>query len=120
MKNISFALTTQQVRERTKTVTRRLGWKNVKRGELLQACVKCQGLKKGQHPEKLCTIRVVKVSREALEVLTDSLDYGFSETTKEGFPDGNRHWPSEFVAMFCDHNGCTPKTIVTRIEFEYV
>jgi len=34
-RNISFALTTQQVRNRTKTVTRRAGWLFLKAGDIL-------------------------------------------------------------------------------------
>jgi hypothetical protein len=39
---------------------------------------------------------------------------------REGFgwhPDYK--WPSSFVAMFCaTHRGCTPDTVITRIEFK--
>jgi len=29
--------------------------------------------------------------------------------------------PEEFVAMFCaSHKDCTPTSVITRIEFEYV
>lgn len=28
--------------------------------------------------------------------------------------------PAEFVAMFCEHNRCSPGTAVNRIEFEFV
>jgi len=44
-RNISFALTTKQIRNRSKTVTRRLGWLHIKKGDVLNACVKCMGLK---------------------------------------------------------------------------
>lgn len=111
MRNISFALTTNQIRNRTKTVTRRLGWKNLKPGDLLQACVKCQGLKKGEHPEKLCVIRVVSVRREKL------WEVNGMECVLEGFP---FKLPEHFTQMFCRHNKCEAWTEVTRIEFEYV
>lgn len=123
-RNISFAFTKEQIRKRTKTVTRRMGWMNLKVGELLNAVVKCQGLRKGEKIEKLATIRVKHVRREFLDRLTceDNLDYGFAETAKEGFADGHPlHWPSEFVAFFCrSHKSCLPDSMVTRIEFEYV
>jgi hypothetical protein len=120
-RNISFALTTDQIRNRTKTVTRRLGWKNLKPGEILQACVKCMGLKPGEKIERLGLIRVVSVRQEALNVIAADLGYGFDETTKEGFPFGHgKHWPSEFVDMFCRSMGCDPDAEVTRIEFEYM
>lgn len=123
MRNISFSLTTEQVRNHTKTVTRRLGWNNVKPGELLQACVKCQGIKKGQHPEKICVIRVKSVNRERLDSININGNLSsynrcpLCECRDEGFPG---MFPGEFIRMFCDHNGCNPDDLVTRIEFEYV
>jgi hypothetical protein len=117
-RNISFALTTEQIRNRTKTVTRRLGWKNLKPGEILQACVKCMGLKPGEKIERLGLIRVVSVRQEALFHLIDC-QYGDSEAAKEGFPGMTGR---EFVEMFCRHmkplSGVM--TEVTRIEFEYL
>lgn len=61
------------------------------------------------------------VRREPLRAMLDDLDYGFRECELEGFgthPD--YRWPSAFVAMFCaTHKGCTPETMVTRLEFAY-
>jgi hypothetical protein len=114
-RNISFALTTDQIRNRTKTVTRRVGWKFLKAGDTLNACVKCMGLKPGEKIERLATIRVVDVRREPL----DSPYYaqkGLLESRREGF-DISYH---KFVAMFCQHMKCEPTQEVTRIEFEYV
>ena len=59
MRNISFSMTTEAVRRREKTVTRRLGWWNLKPGTVLQAVEKAQGLKKGEHVKPICLIRVV-------------------------------------------------------------
>ena len=67
--NISFSLTTQQVRDRTKFVTRRNGWKNARIGQVLDACVKCMGLKKGEKIEKICQIRLTGVRQERLDRL---------------------------------------------------
>jgi hypothetical protein len=80
------------------------------------------GLKPGEKIDRLCLIRVVGVRREQLRRMTDELDYGLSETTLEGFPEGHqKHCPSEFVSMFCaSHKGVTPDSTITRIEFEYV
>ena len=121
-RNISFALTTEQIKNRTKTVTRRDGWARVSIGEILNGCVKCMGLKPGEKIERLCQIRVTNVRREPLRRLTDDLDYGFRETTLEGFPEGHpKHFQSAFVEMFCaSHGGVTPDSTITRIEFEYV
>jgi len=122
VRNISFALTVPQVMEGTKTVTRRLGWMHLKVGDQLRPVRKCMGLRPG---EKLDVLRdpiiVVDVRREPLRRMTDDLDYGFTECVLEGFgahPD--YRFPSAFVDMFCaTHRGCTPDTLVTRIEFAY-
>lgn len=120
-RNMSFSLTTPQVRARTKTVTRRLGWYFLKPGEVVQAIEKGQGLKKGKHVSRLCLIRIVSTRIEPLRAMTDDLDYGFAETSREGFLEGDpKHFPSEFVSMFCNHNRCSPSMRVNRIEFEYL
>ena len=123
MRNMSFALTTAQVVAGTKTVTRRMGWKNLKPGDMLRPVKKCMGLKPGEKIEPLRgPVRVVSVTREPLRRMTDNLRYGFAECEHEGFAEHPEFkWPSEFVAMFCTtHKGCTPEMEVTRIEFEYV
>lgn len=122
MRNMSFALTVTPIMESTKTVTRRLGWLHLKVGDQVRPVKKCMGLRPG---EKLDVLRdpltVISIRREPLKAMTDDLDYGFAECAKEGFgghPD--YRWPSSFVAMFCaTHKGCSPDTIVTRIEFAY-
>lgn len=125
MRNISFALTTRQIRERTKTVTRRRGtwWaKILKPGDLLCAVEKSQGIKKGGLV-RLGVIRVVSVRVESLWEITapDNLErygaWGRVETQREGFVamDG-----VDFVKIFTDHMGGAPSQPVTRIEFEYV
>jgi hypothetical protein len=121
MKNISFALTTQQIKDGKKTVTRRLGWLKLKPGDLLQPVKKCMGLKKGESMEPLRgPIRVISVRREPLRKLTDNKVYGFLETRREGFYNTVYEWPSVFVDFFCStHKKCTPDTLITRIEFEY-
>ena len=108
MKNISFFHTQEQIKNRTKTVTRRLGWKKLKDGEMLQAVVKCQGLKKGEKIEKLAIIKVVKVNVEPLNTITaeDVIKEGFNTTTQE------------FVEFFCKSMKCNTTDDVTRIEFE--
>ena len=110
-RNISFALTTQQIRDRTKDVTRRLGWLFLSAGERLHACVKCQGLRPGEAIERLALIEVVSVRREPLDSVTQD------DVRREGFHDMTT---AEFVEMFCEHMGCERQTIVTRIEFRYV
>jgi hypothetical protein len=119
---MSFALTTEQIRAGTKTVTRRAGWRFLKEGDLVHPVLKAMGLRPG---EKIAPvrgpIRIVSVRREPLRMMTDDVDYGYEEVRREGFADHpTLHGPSEWVRMFCTtHKGCTPDTIVTRIEFEY-
>ena len=110
-RNISFALTTKQIRDRTKTVTRRKGWKFLKVGDVLNGCVKCMGLKPGEKIERLGQVRVTRVNREPLCVIDDV------DTAREGFPEMKA---AEFVRMFCQHMGGDEAQEVTRIEFEYV
>jgi hypothetical protein len=121
MRNISFSMTTEAVRNRTKTVTRRLGWWNLQPGTVLQAVEKAQGLKKGEHVKPICLIRVVSVQHEGLyQIGNFELHEGRSaedEVKLEGFPD---LMPSQFLDMFCKANKCTGFQGVNRIEFEYV
>ena len=110
MRNISFMHTTQQFKTRTKTVTRRTGWRTLKAGDELCAVEKRQGLERGEKVVRLGHIKVTDVRREPLRRMLDDLDYGLAETTREGFPSGDPlHSPSEFVEFFCrTHKGCTP------------
>lgn len=122
MRNISFMHTTEQVRARTKTVTRRLGWLFLKPGDLLCAVEKSQGLGKGGRIKRICTIRVVDVRREKLYRMMLEAGYGPAECALEGFPPPHVNSdPREFVKFFCaSHKGCMPASMVTRIEFAYI
>ncbi len=110
-RNISFALTTEQIIDKSKTVTRRLGWWFLKPGDILNACKKCQGLKRGEKIKRLCQIRIVHV-RKVLLCNMEPLDY-----VKEGFPQLDN---DEFVKMFTKEMKCDRAEFVNRIEFEYV
>lgn len=122
MRNMSFALTTAQILDQSKDVTRRLGWTFLKVGDLLRPVRKCMGLRPG---EKLQVLRdsiiVVSLRRERLDRIVTDLDYGIEEIRREGFSDHPIYrWPSEWVQMFCStHKGCIPDTVITRIEFSY-
>lgn len=111
MRNMSFSITTEQIKNRTKTVTRRLGWLFLKEGELVQAVEKCQGLKKGEKVKKLVVIRVKLILRMGLCFTPHD------DCEKEGFP---KLSSEQFIRMFCKANKCTRETIITRIAFEYV
>jgi hypothetical protein len=117
MRNMSFAITTAQILEQSKDVTRRLGWEFLKVGDVLQPVKKCMGLRPGERIEKLGSpIRVVDLRRERLDRMA-AISYGFEECRREGFPEMS---PAEFMTMFCaTHKGCTPETVITRIEFSY-
>lgn len=112
MRLISFALTRPQVVAQTKTVTRRMGWLDLKVGERLQGCEKVMGRRHGEPLIRLCVIEVVSVRRERLDAITQA------DVAAEGFP----NWtPRHFVPFFCEsHAKCKPSTRITRIEFRYV
>lgn len=111
-RNMSFMLTTKQVRKRTKTVTRRLGWNSLKPGDLVWAVEKAIGLRKGEHVKRIALIRIVSVRRERLNAITQD------DCRREGFPNLT---VAQFVWFFCYHNKtCQPNTLVNRIEFQYV
>lgn len=116
---ISFSMTTPQFIAGTKDVTRRMGWLTLKAGDELIAVEKAMGLGKGGKVNRLGLIRIISVRREALREITDRDDgYGLEETRREGFPCCS---PPMFISFFCEgHKGCTPDSIVTRIEFEKI
>ncbi len=110
-RNMSFALTTEQFNNRTKTVTRRAGWQFLKAGDVVQGCKKCMGLKPGEKLERLGLIRIIDVRREPLDAIKKD------DVIREGFPD---YTVSSFVLMFCLHMKGGPGQFVTRIEYEYL
>lgn len=114
---MSFAHTTAQMRAREKTVTRRIGWQDLRPGTMLLAVEKVMGLRKGQRQEVLGTIRVVSVRQETLGELLRADNYGVEEMALEGFPGRS---PQDFVSWLI---GCTPgllpESVITRIEFEH-
>ncbi len=120
MRNISFAHTTQQIRDRQKTVTRRVGWRFLRPGERLSAVEKSRGLAKGESVQRLATIRVVDVREERLDRMIEDWEYGVTECRLEGFAnDEILRNPNYFVAWFAVNHGCRQDSLVTRIEFEY-
>jgi hypothetical protein len=125
MKTMQFRHTADRIKDRSQTVTRRLSAKGIKVGDLLEAINQRTPGGSGSPARiegSLTVVQVTDVRQEPLKTVTDDLDYGFEETSKEGYLEGHpRHWPSEFVEFICASNsGCTPDTIVTRIEFKYI
>jgi hypothetical protein len=119
---MSFALTTEQILAETKDVTRRLGWLKLRAGARVRPVRKCMGLRPG---EKVQVLRdpliIVSVRREPLRRMLDDVEYGFEEVRREGFAEHPVYcWPPAWVHMFCaSHKGCTPESVITRIEFAY-
>lgn len=111
MRNMSFSLTTDQVRRRAKTVTRRLGWAGLRPGQLFCAIEKGMGLKPGETVNRLAVC--VCVSNDAVRLA----DMPEADCALEGFPEMR---PDQFVAMFCGHMGTVAGGMVNRIEFRYV
>lgn len=110
MRNMSFAITKEQIINQSKTVTRRLGWKLLEIGDLIQPVEKSMGMKKGEKIKKIgCPIKIISVNRESLWNITAS------EVRKEGFQ--MTVW--QFIRFFSRHMKCDHRQEVTRIEFEY-
>ncbi len=114
--NISFNKTIPQMIAYAKLTTRRLGWWNLKPGQVLQAIEKGQGLKKGEKIVPIHPIQIISVSQEPLNLIVQLPKYGALEMVREGFPGMD---PAEFVDFFCKMNKCEPDTIVNRIDFRH-
>lgn len=91
-RRMSCSLTTEQVRARTKTVTRRHvdSWRDLKAGDRLVLIEKGMGLKKGEKQVVLAEVEVVSVRVEPLAF------FDKSEAAAEGFPDAEPGWFEEF------------------------
>lgn len=88
-KRMAFSKTIPQMRNRTKTVTRRFGWwdsrtgqPRVTPGEIVTAVEKGMGLRKGEHQKVLHRIRIVSIRREPLGAI-DAADLA---------REGSREW----------------------------
>lgn len=112
MRNMSFSKTTQQIKDRTKTVTRRWGWWDLKDGERMCAVEKAMGLKKGEKINRLCVIEILNTCPAPLCNITKA------ECVFEGFPDSE---PFELAALLIDMR---PKKCKydhpNRIAFKYI
>ena len=118
MRRMAFSHTSPQILDRSKTVTRRTGWRYLKPGDLIEAVEKSRGLKKGERVRALGVLRVVSVRFEPLSKLVTDARYAEDELPREGFPCWSR---DDFIAMFLRVNALKSTAVtVTRIEFEYV
>jgi hypothetical protein len=108
---MSVPLTEGAVRERRKTVTRRVGWHHARAGMRLTLCRKVLGRKPNEPLVRLADVEIVSVRRERLDAITEE------DVAREGF-DG--HSPAWFVAFFKAEMGVEADTAVTRIEWRYL
>lgn len=105
---MSFSKTIEQMKNRTKTVTRRDGWLHAKPGMVITAIEKGMGLKPGERQVVLHDIEVVDVRRERLVDITPE------EVEREGFPG----WTvADFLGLYGKK---PPDHVVTRIEFKHL
>jgi hypothetical protein len=120
---MAFSLTTTQMRNKTKDVTRRTGWAHLKPGDRVCAIVKGMGLKKGEKIERLGVIEIVSNTPEDAGALIAPKVEGFKyynerqarrEVDREGFPGHSVAW---FVQMLMKHNHLAAGDTVNRIEF---
>src|SRR4051812_45221439 len=69
---MSVSHTERAVRERRKTVTRRLGWRFLKPGDHLTLCRKVMGRRSGEVLIRIAEVEVTSVRREPLSAMTDA------------------------------------------------
>jgi hypothetical protein len=112
--------------DRSKDVTRRLGWKNLKAGDHFMAVEKSMGLKKGEKINPICELVCVSERWEPLRSLINDIEYGKSECIREGFSNFD---PYGFGIFFIRTHGLgwngenyskAWDTLIHRIEFAYV
>ena len=115
-RNISFALTTPQFLDGSKDVTRRMGWRYLRAGDVLMAVEKSQGLGKGGKIKRLGLIKVIDARREPLNEMCYQRPMARKWRAKDS--------RAETKPILCCGSpiatiagGCT---VVTRIEFERV
>lgn len=124
---MSVSLTEQAVRERRKTVTRRLGWRFLMPGTRLTLCRKVMGRRRADGTVeplvRLATVEVVDVRRERLWDITDE------DIAREGvdpvlfeehYVDSGQPTPRAWIDWYCEAMGVMPDTEVTRIQWRYL
>lgn len=123
MRNISFMLTTDQVRDSRpghvlKDVTRRLGWWGAQVGDIYMGVEKGQGIPKGGKIARIRPVQITSVRFEPVQAIVEQpIRDGVPETVSEGFPDMD---PWEFLAFFCKHNRCGAYDMCNRLGFRYL
>lgn len=111
MRLMAVALTEAAVRDRTKTVSRRLGWLFARPGDRLALCVKVMGRRRGEALVRLAAVELVDVRREPLAAITPD------DVAREGFPG----WTARQFIDFYTAAMHVPETVtVTRLEWRYL
>lgn len=113
MRNMSFSMTTEQYRNRTKLVTRRFGWDFLRPGDLFMGIEKGMGLPKGAKIVRMHPSRVLLVTPEPVYAIHDYPN----DCELEGFPDWT---PDQFIEFLCKKSGKKPDAILNRILFEHL
>jgi hypothetical protein len=126
-RQMSVSLTEAAVVDRSKTVTRRLGWRFLRPGDRLTLCRKVMGRRRPDGTVeplvRLADVEVVSVRRERLWDITDE------DIAREGVPvdlfdewrvDTGLPTPEAWVRWFAYAMGCRPDDEVTRIEWRYL
>lgn len=113
---MSVSATEAAVVARTKTETRRLGWKKLPPGVTLDLCRKVMGRRRTDGTVdplvRLARVHVESVGWERLDAITqDSVD-------REGVPGVTT--PAQFVAFYTAAFRCQPNTLVTVIRWRYL
>lgn len=115
MRNMSFAMTIDQVIAEEKTVTRRFGWWFLEPGDRIRPVRKTMGLKKGEKIKPLLPpgrcIEIVSTRSEPLNHITRA------DCVREGFPEMS---PESFLAMIVRKYNCWAGEKINRIEFKYI
>lgn len=112
---MSFALTIDQILARTKTVTRRTGWRDLCPGDELLAVDRARGVPHSAQ-RVLARLRVKSVERAPLGEILYRVAWS-DDPALEGFPELG---PLRFIEMFCRKFKCDPGIEVARILFEYI
>lgn len=76
---MAVSLTEPQVRDRTKTVTRRDGWRMLRAGDQLTLCRKVQGRRPGEPLVRIADVEVISVRREPPTPIQFSATKAFRE-----------------------------------------
>lgn len=109
MRCMSFHLTADAIRNGTKDVTRRLGWRDILVGDVFEGVVKYRGVRVADR-QSLGVFRVVSVRREQLNYICLN-----DVRRREGYPGWTQ---AQFIDHFCKAMRCDRNVTVTRIEFK--